>query len=204
MDANGARVRVVTAREDASQAMHTRRRVLTIAAVQMECSEDYQANMNQAKALISLAKHEHGAQVVLLPELFCMRYFPQVADEKNFARAETYEECAALHVLCQVAKDLDVVLPCSFFEKCNNAHFNSVCVIDATGERLGIYRKSHIPTGPGYEEKFYFSPGNTGFKVFDTKHARIGVGICWDQWFPEARHRIRILPTSFEWFHRWI
>jgi len=124
--------------------------------------------------------------IVLLPELFSGEYFPSQMDERHFDLAEEYETSKLLEKMSVVAKKFEVVLPISFFERSGQAFFNSVCVIDANGEKLGVYRKSHIPMSPGYEEKFFFSPGDTGFKVFETKYARIGVGICWDQWFPEA------------------
>ncbi len=141
-----------------------------------------------AVEVIERAVRESGTHrnIVLLPELFSGEYFPQGMDEEHFERAEEYESSKLLERMCRVAKKLQVVLPISFFERSGQVFFNSVCVIDASGEKLGVYRKSHIPMSPGYEEKFYFTPGDTGFKVFETKYARIGVGICWDQWFPEA------------------
>ena len=162
-------------------------RQVEVCLIQMECVEDVDENIQTAVTLVKQIALGQGAKkIILLPELFSMRYFPQHLDESHFAKAETYEDSKLLETMCQVAKDIEVVLPVSFFEKCGNSYFNSVAVIDATGEKLGVYRKSHIPMGPGYEEKYYFTPGNTGFKVFETKFAKIGVGICWDQWFPEA------------------
>lgn len=129
---------------------------------------------------------DSGAQVVLLQELFAAMYFPQTQHPELFKLAHPIENHPFLHEFGELAKDLEVVLPISFFEKAGQSHFNSVVVFDADGTNLGVYRKSHIPDGPGYQEKFYFNPGDTGFKVFSTRYGKIGVGICWDQWFPEA------------------
>lgn len=124
--------------------------------------------------------------MVLLQELFASVYFPQTQHPDLFQLAHPVDGHPFLHEFAELAQQLQVVLPISFFEKAGQAHFNSVVVFDADGTNLGIYRKSHIPDGPGYQEKFYFNPGDTGFKVFSTKVGKIGVGICWDQWFPEA------------------
>ncbi|KAH3745023.1 N-carbamoyl-D-amino acid hydrolase [Pelomyxa schiedti] len=128
----------------------------------------------------------NNANVVILPELFENRYFCQDMDPAYFELASTLEENKAVQALSALARELAIVIPVSFFEKCNNAFFNSVAVLDADGSILGVYRKSHIPHGPGYQEKYYFSPGDTGFKVYKTRYCNLGVGICWDQWFPEA------------------
>jgi N-carbamoylputrescine amidase len=127
-----------------------------------------------------------GAEIVLTPELIDGPYFPQTEDEQAFDLARPVEEHPTISRMQKLAAELEVVLPVSFFERAGQSYYNSVAVIDADGARLGVYRKSHIPDGPGYEEKFYFRPGDTGFRVWDTRHGRIGVGICWDQWFPEA------------------
>jgi N-carbamoylputrescine amidase len=127
-----------------------------------------------------------GAHIVLMPELFEGRYFPQRQDEADFARALSADEHPTLVHYQDLAKELSIALPVSFFERDGQALYNSVAMIDADGEQLGIYRKSHIPDGPGYQEKFFFRPGDTGFKTWKTRYAEIGVGICWDQWFPEA------------------
>jgi len=127
-----------------------------------------------------------GAQVILLPELFETPYFCIEQDARHLKLARTVDDNAAVCHFAAVARELGVVLPISFFERSGPAYFNSIAILDADGSRLGVYRKSHIPNGPGYQEKNYFSPGDTGFKVWQTRHARIGVGICWDQWFPEA------------------
>jgi N-carbamoylputrescine amidase len=127
-----------------------------------------------------------GARLILLPELFETPYFCKDQDVDLFELAKPVEDHPTIARMQQLARDLRVVLPVSIFERANNAHYNSVVVIDADGEQLGLYRKSHIPDGPGYQEKFYFSPGDTGFKIWDTAYAAIGVAICWDQWFPEC------------------
>ncbi|MDF2763692.1 MAG: carbon-nitrogen hydrolase [Rhodospirillales bacterium] len=158
---------------------------VTVAATQMACGWDRQENIRNAERLVRQAKAQ-GAQVVLLQELFETPYFCQDQRQDLFGLASATEENPAVLHFQKLAAELELVLPISFFERANNAHYNSVAVIDADGRRLGVYRKSHIPDGPGYQEKFYFNPGDTGFKVWKTRYARIGVAICWDQWFPEA------------------
>lgn len=156
-----------------------------VAAIQMKCDQSRQENIENADRLVRTAA-EQGAQVILLPELFETWYFCQ---EKNYASYQLAvplsENPAVLHFQ-RVAKELGVVLPVSFFERDGNAFYNSVAVLDADGSILGVYRKTHIPDDHFYQEKFYFTPGNTGFRVWDTAYGRLGVGICWDQWFPEA------------------
>ena len=159
--------------------------LVTVAATQMTCTKDCDHNIANAEKLVVRAAQK-GAQIVLLQELFETLYFCQEEKAGNFALATTLEENKAVKHFCAIARKLKIVLPISFFEKKNNAHYNTIAVIDADGSILGIYRKCHIPDGPGYEEKFYFNPGDTGFKVWQTKYACIGIGICWDQWFPEA------------------
>lgn len=132
------------------------------------------------------AAHGKGANIILIQELFEGYYFCQAQREDFFQRAKPYKGHPTIMRMQKLAKELGVVIPVSFFEEANNAHYNSIAIIDADGSDLGLYRKSHIPDGPGYQEKFYFNPGDTGFKVFETKFAKIGVAICWDQWFPEA------------------
>jgi len=127
-----------------------------------------------------------GAQVVLLPELFETPYFPAEEREEHFALARPLEGHPTIGKLAALAAELEVVLPVSFFERAANAYFNSLAMIDADGSVLGVYRKSHIPDGPGYEEKYYFSPGDTGFRVFRTRYGNVGAAVCWDQWFPEC------------------
>ncbi|HVS75986.1 MAG TPA: N-carbamoylputrescine amidase [Steroidobacteraceae bacterium] len=156
-----------------------------MAVVQMACSWDRAANIARAEQLVREAS-SRGAQVILLPELFETPYFCIEQDARHLKLASTVEDNAAVRHFSGVARELGVVLPISFFERSGPAYFNSIAILDADGSRLGIYRKSHIPNGPGYQEKNYFSPGDTGFKVWRTRFARLGVGICWDQWFPEA------------------
>ena len=158
---------------------------IKVAATQMSCSWEIEENISKAKKLIDQAAKK-GANIILLQELFQTPYFCIQYDEEIFKLAQTFENNKILDQMSKIAKDLNVVLPISFFEKDNNAYFNSIAVINADGNILGKYRKSHIPDGPGYLEKYYFNPGNTGFKVWNTKFGKIGIGICWDQWFPEA------------------
>ena len=158
---------------------------VTVAAIQMSMAADVATNVATAERLVRDAASK-GAQIVLIPELFEGFYFckDQVADDLD--RAIPIVGHPTIAHFQRVAAELNVVLPISVFERANNALFNTVAIVDADGAMLGIYRKSHIPDGPGYSEKFYFSPGDTGFRVWKTKHAVIGVGICWDQWFPES------------------
>ena len=160
-------------------------KTIKIAATQMSCSWKLEDNLSKAKNIINEAAKK-GANIILLQELFQTPYFCIQYDEEIFNLAQTFENNKILNEMSKIAKDLNVVLPISFFEKDNNAYFNSIAVINADGNILGKYRKSHIPDGPGYLEKYYFNPGNTGFKVWETKFGKIGIGICWDQWFPEA------------------
>ena len=158
---------------------------VTLAVSQMACSHDRQENIERAEGLVVKAAQQN-ARIILLQELFETRYFCQEEREIHFELATALEENPAVKHFSRLAQRLKVVLPISFFERRNQAFYNTVAVIDADGSILGCYRKCHIPDGPGYEEKFYFNPGDTGFKVWSTAFARIGVGICWDQWFPEA------------------
>ena len=158
---------------------------VTVAATQMSCTRDSIANIENAKKLTRQAAND-GAQIILIQELFESVYFPCLNRPEEFTMAKPYKDNPLLQEMSVLAKELSVVLPTSFFEKDNNTFYNSLAVIDADGSISEPYRKSHIPDGPGYEEKYYFHPGNTGFKVFETKYAKIGVGICWDQLFPEA------------------
>ncbi|MDE2450243.1 MAG: N-carbamoylputrescine amidase [Gammaproteobacteria bacterium] len=160
-------------------------RPVTLATIQMACGWDGAANIARAEQLVREAAGR-GAQVILLPELFETPYFCIEQDARHLKLARTVDDNLAVRHFSEVARELGVVLPISFFERAGPAYFNSIAVLDADGSRLGTYRKSHIPNGPGYQEKNYFSPGDTGFKVWRTRYARIGVGICWDQWFPEA------------------
>ena len=158
---------------------------IKVAATQMSCSWELDKNIEKAKKIVNLAA-EDGANIILLQELFQSPYFCIEYDEKIFKLAQTFEESILIKEMSEVCKKLNVVLPVSYFEKSNNAYFNSIAVIDSDGSVLGNYRKSHIPDGIGYLEKYYFNPGNTGFKVWNTKFGKIGIGICWDQWFPEV------------------
>ena len=160
-------------------------REVTVAATQMTCSNDTNKNVSNAEKLIRQAASE-GAQIILIQELFESQYFCMDQKEELFELSKPFDNHPTIKKFSELAKELKVVLPVSFFEKANRAHYNSVAIVDADGSILGKYRKSHIPDGPGYQEKFYFNPRDTGFKVWNTKYAKIGVGICWDQWFPEA------------------
>ncbi len=160
-------------------------RMVTVAATQMASRNNLNENLAAAEALVRAAAAK-GANIILLQELFETNYFCQKPLEQYIPLATTLEENPAVQHFAKVAKELAVVLPISFFERCNNAYYNTLAVIDSTGEVLGTYRKSHIPDGVGYEEKFFFNPGDTGFMVWDTAYGRIGCGVCWDQWFPEA------------------
>ncbi|MDR3600592.1 MAG: N-carbamoylputrescine amidase [Desulfosporosinus sp.] len=160
-------------------------RNVRVAATQMSCSGSIEANIAQAEGLVREAAAK-GAQIILLQELFETPYFCQKEKSAYYGYATELEQNKAVQHFRGVAKELQVVLPISFYEKKNYARYNSLAVLDASGEVLGKYRKSHIPDGPGYEEKFYFNPGDTGFKVWNTRYAKIGVGVCWDQWYPEA------------------
>jgi N-carbamoylputrescine amidase len=172
----------------------TPRRV-TIAATQFACGWDRAANIATAERLVREAA-AGGAQVVLLQELFETPYFCIEQDARHLRLATTLAGNPAVRRMREVARELEVVLPVSFFERAGQSAFNSVAVIDADGEVLGTYRKAHIPNGPGYQEKNYFAPGDTGFKVWDTRYGRIGVGICWDQWFPECARAMALMGAE--------
>jgi N-carbamoylputrescine amidase len=169
-------------------------RNITVAATQMACSDNREENIALAESLVRDAASK-GAQIILLQELFETLYFCQAQKPEFFSLATGLDENPAVMHFQNLAKALGVVLPISFFEKRNQAYFNTVAVLDADGSLLGVYRKSHIPDGPGYQEKFYFNPGDTGFCVWKTRYGTIGVGICWDQWFPEAA-RIMVLKGA--------
>ena len=168
---------------------------VTVAATQMACSWDREANIARAEKLIRAAAAQ-GARVVLIQELFEAPYFCKDHDPRHFELAQPLEGHPTVVRFQALARELGVVLPVSLFERAGNAFFNSVVMVDADGAILGTYRKSHIPEGPGYHEKFWFSPGDTGFRVFDTRVAKIGVGICWDQWFPEAARSMALLGAE--------
>jgi N-carbamoylputrescine amidase len=168
---------------------------VTVAATQMACSWDRDANIARAEKLIREAAGR-GAQVILIQELFETPYFCKDHSSRHLELAHPLEAHPAVEHFRAVARELSVVLPISVFERANNAFYNSIVVVDADGAVLGSYRKSHIPEGPGYHEKFYFSPGDTGFKVFDTRYAKVGVAICWDQWFPEAARSMALMGAD--------
>jgi N-carbamoylputrescine amidase len=170
-------------------------RELTVAATQMACTSDRMANIAAAEERVREAA-ARGAGVVLLQELFETPYFCQAEKAVFFDLASEVERNPAVLHFSRIARELEIVLPISFFERRNQAHYNSVAVIDADGSLLGVYRKTHIPDGPGYEEKFYFTPGDTGFRVWRTRHAAVGVGICWDQWFPEAARAMALMGAE--------
>ncbi len=160
-------------------------RNVTVAATQMIGGWDVDENIARGEKLVRDAAAK-GAQIILLQELFERNYFCQKQKPAYLEFATTIEENPAVKHFTKIAKELNVVLPISIYERAGNCLYNSVVIIDADGENLGTYRKSHIPDGPGYNEKYYFTPGDTGFKVWQTRYAKIGVGICWDQWFPEC------------------
>lgn len=160
-------------------------RRIIMAAIQMACTPDRAHNIALAASLVRAAAAE-GAQLIVLPELFETPYFCKDMDPAHLALARRPEDSPALSHMQALAAELGVVMPVSFFEQARNSCFNSLAMIDADGAVLGIYRKSHIPDGPGYSEKYYFTPGDTGFCVWNTRAGRIGAAICWDQWFPEA------------------
>ncbi len=168
---------------------------IKVAAVQMAMCNDINTNIDTAERLVRQAAKK-GANIILLPELFENLYFCQEKNYDYYALATTVEENPAINCFKSVAKELDVVIPVSFYEKCINTTYNTVCVINADGEILGTYRKTHIPDDHFYQEKFYFTPGDTGFKVWNTKYGRIGVGICWDQWFPEAARCMALMGAD--------
>ncbi len=170
-------------------------REVSFAALQLALSDDAAANVARVTALTRAAA-ARGAQVVLPPELFEGHYFCREQRPEHFARAQPLEGHPTIAHFAALAAELGVVVPVSFFEAAGPAHYNSVAVIDADGRVLGVYRKSHIPDGPGYQEKFYFRPGDTGFRAFDTRFGRLGVGICWDQWFPEAARAMTLLGAE--------
>jgi N-carbamoylputrescine amidase len=158
---------------------------VTLAAAQFSCSWDRAANIAKAKRMVREAAAK-GAEIVLLPELFETPYFCQDQSADHFALAQPFEGNNLIAEFAALAKELSVALPLSFFERAHNAHYNALAMIDADGGVLGRYRKSHIPDGPGYHEKFYFRPGDSGFQVWKTRYGSVGAAICWDQWFPEA------------------
>ena len=165
------------------------------AGIQMQCSRSVEENIAKADKMVREAA-ANGAQIILLPELFERQYFCQERNYDYYAYAQSVDDNPAVKHFQKVAAELQVVLPVSFYERDINVFYNTVAVIDADGSVLGIYRKTHIPDDHYYQEKFYFTPGDTGFKVWDTRYARIGVGICWDQWFPETARSMALLGAE--------
>jgi N-carbamoylputrescine amidase len=161
----------------------------------MASENDWAKNCDKAEALVREAAAK-GAKLILLQELFDGDYFCIEQHVKFFAQAEEIETHRTVKRFAALARELGVVLPVSVFERANTAHYNTTVIVDADGRALGRYRKSHIPDGRGYQEKFYFSPGDTGFKVWDTAVGRIGLGICWDQWFPEAARAMALMGAE--------
>ena len=168
---------------------------LTLAVTQMPCSWDLEANLARAETLIREAAAA-GATLILIQELFETPYFCSEQNPDHLALARPFEDNPLIARFAALAAELNVVLPLSFFERTERQFFNSVAMIDATGDILGLYRKTHIPDGPGYQEKFYFTPGDTGFRVWPTAAGCIGVGICWDQWFPETARAMALMGAD--------
>ena len=168
---------------------------IKLAVVQLAMSEDEHENIGRAGERVAEAAAQ-GANIVLLPELFAGRYFPARPDRASFALSAPPEQCAAVQAMRVLAATHGVVLPVSYFERDGNRFYNSMIVFDANGRELGRYRKTHIPDGPGYEEKQFFAPGDTGFQVFDTHFGKLGIAICWDQWFPECARALTLLGAD--------
>jgi len=162
-----------------------------VSAIQMSMSKDKEANVDKASRLVQQSA-KNGANIILLPELFEGLYFCKDMDEKYFSWASPLKNNQLIKHFTELAKELKVVLLVSYFEKAETDYFNSLVVIDSDGTVMDNYRKTHIPDGPGYEEKFYFKAGDTGFKVYDTAYGKIGVGICWDQWFCETARSLAL------------
>ena len=168
---------------------------VTVAAIQMSMTDEVAENVAKAERLVRAAAAK-GAQIILIPELFEGLYFCKDQLPEHLLRAQSFTDNPTIAHFSTLAAELSVVLPLSLYELAGQARFYSVVIIDADGSNLGTYRKSHIPDGPGYTEKYYFSPGDTGFKVWNTRYARIGVGICWDQWFPESARSMALLGAE--------
>lgn len=170
-------------------------RTIRVAALQAAFGADMAANIAKVEKLVRDAAKQ-GAQVILPPELYQGPYFCTSQEEQWFATAYPAATHPCVVALQPVAKELGVAIPVSIFERDGPAYYNSIVMLDADGSQVGVYRKSHIPDGPGYQEKYYFRPGDTGFKVWDTKHGRVGVGICWDQWFPETARAMALMGAQ--------
>jgi N-carbamoylputrescine amidase len=171
------------------------KRDVAVAATQFACGWDVDVNIANAEKLVRQAASQ-GAQIILIQELFETPYFCIEQDSRHLRIATTVADNRAINHFAKIARELNVVLPISFFEKAHSSFFNSVAILDADGTNLGVYRKAHIPNGPGYQEKNYFSPGDTGFKVWDTAAGKIGLAICWDQWFPEAARAMALMGAE--------
>jgi N-carbamoylputrescine amidase len=172
---------------------------LTVAALQLALTDEVDENIARVSELVREAAAK-GAQVILPPELFEGHYFCQVEDEGLFARARPTEQHPCVIAMRKLAEELRIYIPTSFFEADGPHHYNSLAMIGPDGKIMGVYRKSHIPDGPGYEEKFYFRPGNTGFKVWQTGSTTIGVGVCWDQWYPETARALMLMGAEMLFF----
>jgi N-carbamoylputrescine amidase len=183
----------MSAAGDTSETSETK--TVTVAAIQCPLGGSREDNVARVEKHVRAAA-KRGAQIILPPELFEGPYFCRHERESFFDWARPFEGNETIARFAEIARELDVVIPVSFFERAGQAHYNSVAMIDAGGTVMGLYRKSHIPDGPGYEEKFYFRGGDTGFLVWETKHAKIGVGICWDQWFPECARAMALLGAD--------
>jgi N-carbamoylputrescine amidase len=168
---------------------------MKVAALQLALGADIATNIAAVEAQVREAA-QHGARIILPPELFEGPYFCQTQDERFFANAAPVGAHVAVKAMQALAAELQVYIPCSFFERDGPHYYNSLAMIDDAGDVMGIYRKSHIPDGPGYTEKFYFRPGNTGFKVWDTQYGKVGVGICWDQWYPETARAMMLMGAD--------
>ena len=168
---------------------------LCVAALQLPLGGDERDNIFAVSGLVAEAA-EQGAQIILPPELFAGPYFCKTEDEELFALAQPVSESTPVLAMQKLAKQYGVAIPSSFFERDGPHHYNSMAMIEPDGEIMGVYRKSHIPDGPGYEEKFYFRPGNTGFRTWDLFGTRIGVGICWDQWYPERARAMALMGAE--------
>jgi N-carbamoylputrescine amidase len=170
-------------------------RLINIAVCQFFMADNPSRNIERASDLVREAA-AGGAHVVLLPELFQYRYFPREMRSEHFALARTVGQSESVIAMTALARQLGVIIPVSFFEKDGDCYFNSLALVSASGECMGLYRKSHIPDGAGYEEKYYFQPGDTGFRVFETEVGTLGIGICWDQWFPETARILTLLGAD--------
>jgi N-carbamoylputrescine amidase len=183
----------------APEHFRTTARPVGVAALQMSCGWDVAANIAHAEQLVREAA-AGGAQIILLPELFETPYFCIEQDTRHLALARPAHANGAVQHFAALARELSVVLPISFFEHAGPVYYNSIAILDADGKNLGVYRKSHIPNGPGYQEKNYFAPGDSGFRTWQTRYARIGVGICWDQWFPETARVMALMGAELMFF----